>query len=212
MIQYTSIAGSGGLASFTAVAPTLPNRVTGTIDTSTPGQINLINISQDYLHWAGFESNSSTSSSIWDISTTANPPGYNNPSNTQNWRLNSNSSPTTYEQISTPGDTVVFDDLPQSLGGSFTVNLTAALSPTAVTVNAMNNYTFMGTGNLTGTMQLVKTNPARCSSRTVGTITRAIRSFSRARSSWACANGLSQTSNVIFGASGTSGTLDLCGQ
>ncbi len=158
LIQYTgSIAGTG-FSSFTSGTLTLPNRVTGQLDNSTPQQVNLINIQSDYLHWAGYDAVGMAASSIWDISTTANPPGYNNSSGTQNWRLNSNSGATTYEQISTPGDTVVFDDLPATLGGSFTVNLTTSLQPNVVTVNAVNNYTFMGAGNLSGTMQLIKTN------------------------------------------------------
>ena len=51
------------------------------------------------------------------------------------------------------GDGVTFDDTGSN---SPAINLTTALSPGSVTVNASQNYLFAGTGQLTGTMGLVK--------------------------------------------------------
>ncbi len=55
------------------------------------------------------------------------------------------------------GDTTIFNDT----ATNFVVNLSGLMSPAAtavVTVNAVNNYTFAGTGDITGTTGLTKTN------------------------------------------------------
>ncbi len=50
------------------------------------------------------------------------------------------------------GDDVVFDDAAES----FTVELSGDIDPTTVTVSSSKNYTFSGTGKLTGAMSLTK--------------------------------------------------------
>ncbi|HTY88281.1 MAG TPA: autotransporter-associated beta strand repeat-containing protein [Candidatus Acidoferrum sp.] len=96
-------------------------------------------VSDANLAWRG-GSNGNT----WDISTS-------------NWFVNgiwTNNTPTTFAQ----GNSVLFD-----LRGSNnpTVNLAAALAPAKVTVFSPANYTFSGSGSLTGAMTLSKIGPGR---------------------------------------------------
>jgi autotransporter-associated beta strand protein len=73
----------------------------------------------------------------WDVATTAN------------WRPASGPD-TTYGQ----GNIVTFDD---TLTGTTNVNLTAALTPGALTVNnTLSNYVFSGSGSISGSVTLVK--------------------------------------------------------
>jgi autotransporter-associated beta strand protein len=73
----------------------------------------------------------------WDVATTAN------------WRPTSGPD-TTYGQ----GNIVTFDD---TLTGTTNVNLTMALTPSALTVNnTLSNYVFSGSGSVTGSVTLVK--------------------------------------------------------
>ena len=62
------------------------------------------------------------------------------------------------------GDTVRFDEFGST---NPTVTLVGALSPTAVTVDATNNYTFSGTGKITGTTGVTKTNTGTLTVSTV---------------------------------------------
>lgn len=54
----------------------------------------------------------------------------------------------------TNGDSAIFDDTSTNTS----VNLTGALQPAFVTVNATKNYTFAGSGKITGTVTFAKTN------------------------------------------------------
>jgi fibronectin-binding autotransporter adhesin len=134
LIQYS--ASAGNLASFTL----------GTLPSSSPAYVgyisnNTANSSVDLvitsgpifypLVWDG------ASSGDWDINLTAN------------WR--SNGVATTYQQ----GYLVVqFDD---TLTGTANVNLTTTLTPGSIKVNnSLSNYTFSGTGRISGAASLDK--------------------------------------------------------
>jgi len=56
------------------------------------------------------------------------------------------------------GEPVIFDD---SGSTAPAVNLLSSLQPASVTINASHNYTFDGSGSLSGTMVLTKTNTGR---------------------------------------------------
>ena len=130
LIKFGSL-GSGGAANF---------QVTGALGASLQGAVSVTASEVDLVvsqtggtqrTWAG-----DGAANAWDYTTT-------------NW-LNG-------EVLATfsDGDFVTFDDT-----GSQTpaVNLTAALQPAAVLVNAAGNYTFAGAGGITGTATLTKTN------------------------------------------------------
>jgi len=75
--------------------------------------------------------------------------------------------PHTYQQAIVPGDPVLFDDTAK---GTTSVNLTTTLSPTAVTVNnSARQYTFGGTGGLSGTTGLTKQGSGTLSVTNSGT-------------------------------------------
>lgn len=77
----------------------------------------------------------------WDIDTT------------QNWKLNPGNTPSKYLQSAVPGEPVTFDD---TATGTKTVNLTTTLSPSGITVDTAQTYTFNGTGALSGPGGLTK--------------------------------------------------------
>ena len=71
----------------------------------------------------------------WDVAATAN------------WLYSSNST------IFYPSDSVIFDNTGSNAPA---INLTTILTPASVTVNSTNNYTFSGTGKVSGSASLTK--------------------------------------------------------
>jgi rhamnogalacturonan endolyase len=102
------------------------------------------------LNWRG-----GNAANAWDVGTTTN------------WIVSSNSAATTF----TNGDNVLFDDTGSP---NFTVSLNAPMQPGSVSVIATNNYTFNGTGALTGPMQLVKSGPGTLTVNNTNNISGAI--------------------------------------
>src|SRR5207249_2983562 len=104
-------------------------RFTLTLDESTVGQIKL-NVSglPASLVWKG------NSGTAWDVATTPN------------W-LNGASSDVFFDF-----DTVTFNDT----ASTFNVSINQIVQPTSVTVNAGNNYTFIGSGGISGLTGLTK--------------------------------------------------------
>jgi len=121
-----------------------------------------------FLTWRGNVNNS------WDISTTAN------------W-VDTNNVASTFG----PANNAIFDDTGFH---NLNVNLTTALSPPNVTVNATNNYVFYTSagGNFTGTVVLTKTNAGTLSMVTDNNNT---------------GTTLIQSGTLQVGTNGTSGTL-----
>ena len=134
-------AGTGG--SFTL--GTIPPHVNATLNDDTVNKkLELVVTLADSLIWL------SDPNGVWDT---------NNGANTI-WKLASDSSATYYQQSSgylnglSQGDAVLFDD---TLGGTNTVNLTTFNTPYSVTVSNINtNYTFTGTGKISGLGSLTK--------------------------------------------------------
>ena len=96
--------------------------------------LNIINVFSN--KWSG-----DVAGGDWDIDTTAN------------WKLTPGNTPSKYLQSAVPGEPVTFDD---SATGTKTVNLTTTLSPSGITVDTAQTYTFNGTGALSGPGGLTK--------------------------------------------------------
>lgn len=128
LINYGSQSGSG---SFTLSGGGSSGSTRQTLTLSdTGGQVNLNVTGQAAnLIWTG------SSSSNWDLTTTKN--------------FTNNGSPDFYYNL----DSVTFDD---SGNASSPINIVGTLAPSTMTVNSSKNYTFSGTGSLTGSMQLTK--------------------------------------------------------
>ncbi|MEI7533205.1 MAG: autotransporter-associated beta strand repeat-containing protein, partial [Verrucomicrobiae bacterium] len=95
--------------------------------------VQFISASSQFLVWSG------NSSANWDISSV-------------NWLNSVTSSPANYNQ----GDFVTFDDS-VSASGNTNVNLTTTLSPGSLLVSNVNqNFTFNGSGAISGNIALIK--------------------------------------------------------
>lgn len=144
LIQYAGAPITSGFTIGTLPTP----RTAANLDFSTAGQIKLNITGVDTVVWVGNVSNN------WDFGTSANVGG------TFNWKLSSTNAPTNF----VTGDIVRFDDS----ATAFTVNVTTAVQPAAVTVNnSANTYTFSGPGSIasgsltkqgTGTLVLLTNN------------------------------------------------------
>jgi autotransporter-associated beta strand protein len=136
LIKYNGTIGGAGFGAFSTGALTLPSRVMGSLVNNTGNSsIDLSITGVDFVKWNG------NVNGDWNIDTT------------QNFKLASNGSATTYLENPAPGDTVVFDE---TAAGTKTVNLTTTLKPSSVTVQGGVNYTFTGAGKLSGPTGLTK--------------------------------------------------------
>ena len=91
----------------------------------------------DSLKWTG------ATDGVWDVGTAANVGG------TQNWQLMTGGTATNFIQT----DNIRFDDT----ATRYAVQLNSSVAPTALTVTGATDYTFSGTGKITGTTSLAKT-------------------------------------------------------
>jgi rhamnogalacturonan endolyase len=122
--------GSGGAGNF-QVTTTPGSGLQAAINVTATGVDLIVTQSSKVLVWTG-----DGAANLWDLVST-------------NW-LDAG-TPTAFADE----DFAVFDDTSTNP----VVNLTGALQPVAVTVNAaINTYTFAGTGKITGTVTLTKTN------------------------------------------------------
>jgi fibronectin-binding autotransporter adhesin len=126
LIQFSSLAGSGNF-----VLGAIPTGIAATIVTN--GNTIALNVTGVNLpRWEGL------AGGTWDLS------------GTTNWINIGTGLPTSFAN----GNTVVFND---SALGTTNVNLTTAVSPNSITVNNNNlNYTFSGSGSITGSSGLSK--------------------------------------------------------
>ena len=136
LIAYSSLGGAAGFAGLSVQAPAGTTATLSNNTTQVPSTIDII-ITAGQLSWSGAQNGN------WDIGTTAN------------WK--SGSSATTYNESGGVGSRVLFDD---TAAGTTSVNLTTTLSPLGVTVNTTNkDYTFGGSGKLSGAGGLIKQGP-----------------------------------------------------
>jgi autotransporter-associated beta strand protein len=123
LVSYSSL---GGLAGFSGLSLLSPAGITATLVNNTANSTIDVNITAIPAQtWTG------TPNGNWDIGTTAN------------W-----SGGITYNEPAGSGPFVVFND---TAPGTTTVNLTTTLSPKGVTLNnTSKDYTFQGSGHLSG--------------------------------------------------------------
>ena len=132
LIAYTGSIGGGGFLALTLVNP--PGVSAALVDNSANGTVDVLITAITPLVWTG------TPNGNWDIAATAN------------WQLSG--SALSYTEAGGLGDRVLFDD---TAPGATTVNLTATLNPSAISLsNSVKNYTFSGSGRLSGDGGLAK--------------------------------------------------------
>lgn len=134
LIDYDGTAISSG---FSLVS--LPKRVAGSLVYDTANtRINLQVTGIETVRWTG------SVSDTWDVGTDVNVGG------TQNWVTASGGTPTNFVD----GDRVLFNDS----ASQFSVSLAQTVAPGSVTVNnSSQNYTFGGSGKISGNGSLTKT-------------------------------------------------------
>lgn len=139
LLDYSGTIGGVG---FAGLSISLPPRVVGTLVNNTANtSLDVTITGQDSPKWTG------AANGNWDIDTGGG-------TGTSNWKELISGNTTKYLQGATGGDTVLFDD---TATGTTNVNLTTELRPLDITVNnTQRNYTFAGSGKLSGTAKLTK--------------------------------------------------------
>jgi fibronectin-binding autotransporter adhesin len=132
LIDYSTLAGTG----FASLNLALPLRTEGAlVNNIADGRVDLVLTAFDLPRWTG------ATDGDWDTTT-------------ENWREVNTLSNTTYIQDVNGSDSVLFND---DATGTTTVNLTTTLTPLSVIVNNTNKtYTFVGSGKLSGSGDLIK--------------------------------------------------------
>lgn len=141
LLQYTSYdAGSTPVA---GLGLDLPTRTTGSIAEDPGIGINLTISTTEQIKWNGGVTGD------WDID-----PDGGGVTGTPNWLTTVTNAATRYIQSLDGTDVVTFDD---SATGTTTVNLTTTLAPLGLTIdNTTKDYTFTGSGKISGSVQLEK--------------------------------------------------------
>jgi fibronectin-binding autotransporter adhesin len=142
LIDYTGSIGGVGFGAFTLTTGALPARSIANLINNTSNTSVDLSIISDTPSWTGSVPSSTVSGAAdWDIQTTPN------------WVISSGT--TTYLQSSST-DAVIFNDTDVTNSGT-NVNLTTTLAPAGITmINNTHNYTFLGSGNITGATGLTK--------------------------------------------------------
>jgi fibronectin-binding autotransporter adhesin len=136
VLKYTGIAGSGNLTNLS-----LPQGATGFVTNDTPTSTIYVVVTSTGpgLVWTG---TNAAALNTWNINATTN------------WTVNGIA--TSYHQIITPGDSVIFTD-----SGSGTVILNTNVSPASMTIsNSSKAYTISGNGKISGSTGLKKLGAA----------------------------------------------------
>ena len=133
LIGYTSLGGAAGFGGLSVQAPAGYTATLVNNTATSPSTIDVI-LNASQLTWNGVPNGN------WDIGATGN------------WK-----SSATYNEAAGVGPLVLFDD---TASGTTTVNLTTTLKPQGTTVNNTNkDYTFGGSGKLSGAGGLNKQGP-----------------------------------------------------
>ena len=186
LIKYTGATGSGNCTNLA-----LPQGATGYVSNNAANSTlyAVITSTGPGIVWTGTNS-AAGKTNLWDINSTIN------------WLLGS--TPTSYHQVVVPGDLVTFNDL-----GSGTVILNTNVGPASLLIsNNSKNYTFSGTGTISGptgiqklgggTAILALTNDSYAGNTVISNGTLQVGS----------ASAISPTANVVID---SSGTLELAG-
>jgi autotransporter-associated beta strand protein len=151
LLDYSAPLGGVG---FNGLTLRLPPRVTGNlVNNAANTSIDVAITGQDFPKWTGAVNGN------WDIDDGAG-------SGTMNWKEITSGNATGYLENANGADAVLFDD---SATGTSTVNLTRALAPRAITVNAsLLDYVFEAIGKLTGAATLTKSGTRKLTIRNTG--------------------------------------------
>lgn len=146
LIDYSATSALADIANFNLVG--LPSGVAAVLVNNTVDQSIDLDITEavQALTWSGDTTIDGTGD--WEIGTLSN------------WNTNGSVYTDDYPSLGGTGDIVNFTDAVTDLAGTdAAVNLTTTVMPTSVIVNntaATANYTFSGTGKITGTASLTK--------------------------------------------------------
>ena len=184
LIKYSALAGSGNITNLS-----LPQGATGFISNNAASStlFAVITSTGPGLVWTG---TNKVSPNLWDIGITTN------------WTVNS--TPTTYHQIISPGDAVIFNDT-----GSGTVTLNTNAAPTSLVIS--NNslaYTFSGSGTISGPMSLQKLGTGTAILHLTNDSYLGNTTISNGVLQLGSTNAISPAANLVVG---SAGTLELAG-
>ncbi len=185
LIRYAgALAGSGNITNLS-----LPQGATGFISNNAAAStlFAVITSTGPGLVWTG---TNKVSPNLWDIGTTTN------------WLVNS--TPTSYHQIISPGDSVIFNDT-----GSGTVTLNTNVAPTSMVIS--NNsiaYTFSGSGSISGPMSLQKLGSGTAILHLTNNSYLGNTTVSNGTLQLGAATAISSSANLVVG---SGGTLELAG-
>ncbi len=185
LIKYSgALAGSGNITNLS-----LPQGAMGFISNNAAASTlyAVVTSTGPGLVWTG---TNSISPNLWDIGITTN------------WLVNS--TPTSYHQIISPGDAVIFSDT-----GSGTVTLNTNVAPTSLVIS--NNsiaYTFGGTGAISGPTSLQKLGSGTATLRLTNSSYLGNTTVSNGTLQLGIATAISPSANLVVG---SNGTLELAG-
>ncbi len=199
LLDYTgSIGGTG----FAGLSLALPFRVGGSlVDNSGDTRVDVTISGAETAKWQG------NVNGDWDID-----PDGGNTAGTFNWKTSLLSTSTRYAQGAVNTDVVTFDD---TATGTTNVSLTTTVTPVSFTVNnSALNYSFSGTGKISGATGLTKQGTGTLTFGTTGgndfTGTVSIQNGTVAAANLADAIGAGTTA-IVLGSDPTPGTLRYTG-
>jgi autotransporter-associated beta strand protein len=185
LVHYTgALAGSGNITNIS-----LPQGATGYVSNNAANTTlyAVVTSTGPGLVWTG---TNSVSPNLWDIGITTN------------WLVNS--TPTTYHQIISPGDSVIFND-----NGSGIVTLNTNVAPTSMVIsNNSLTYTFSGSGGISGPMSLQKLGGGTAILHLTNSSYLGNTTVSNGTLQLGLAGAISPSANLVMG---SGGTLELAG-
>jgi autotransporter-associated beta strand protein len=185
LVHYTgALAGSGNITNIS-----LPQGATGYVSNNAVNATlyAVVTSTGPGLVWTG---TSSVSPNLWDIGTTTN------------WLVNS--TPTTYHQIISPGDSVIFNDISS---GHVTLNTNVAPASMVISNNSI-TYTFSGSGGISGPMSLQKLGSGTATLNLTNNSYLGNTTISNGTLQLGVATAISSSANLVMG---SGGTLELAG-
>ena len=184
LVKYTgALAGSGNITNLS-----LPQGATGYVSNNVANSTlyAVITSTGPGLVWTG---TNSVSPNLWDIGTTTN------------WLVNS--TPASYHQIISPGDSVIFNDL-----GSGHVTVNTNVAPTSMVISNSIAYTFGGSGSISGPTSLQKLGSGTAILNLTNNSYFGNTTVSNGTLQLGVATAISSTANLVVG---SGGTLELAG-
>ncbi len=180
LIKYTgALAGSGNITNLI-----LPQGATGFVSNNAANSTlyAVVTSTGPGLVWTG---TNATALNTWNIGVTTN------------WLVNA--TPTSYHQLISPGDSVIFNDI-----GSGTVLLNTNVAPTSILIsNVTKTYTFSGSGTISGPSGLLKLGSGTAVVNLTNNNYLGNTVVSNGTVQLGAAGAISPTANLVVGPSGT---------